>query len=213
MRHCGVCMTSVAVWIYQVLFFCAVLQPTFLRDFQHDHTLSCLQVFNRLGRSSHSHVVISHPMVWFGCHTDHAMMSPLWKKRVLLLLADTGLLSFYYTHTGRKILKLPVGPAHFVLAAQACSLLLPLESESTSVAPVIWPNHPFFIYSSLSVAFHFWSFFFFPQTEVITHYKSCYFFFFCFPILKIGKQEHNEPPHSDINWHAALSIHLKPDWM
>ena len=104
---------------------------------------------------THTHMAICCQVVWFGWHVDHTITSPLWKKRVLLLLTDTNLLSSSRSRTGTEILQLPICPAHFVLAAEACSLLLPLESEPPSVAPDVWPRHALFLYSSLTVAFLF----------------------------------------------------------
>lgn len=70
----------------------------------------------------------------FGIHANHNMTSPVWKKRVLLLLADTSPLSLSVTLApARKFFNFQ-SALRTVLAAQACCLLLPLETQQASLS-------------------------------------------------------------------------------
>lgn len=112
---------------------------------------------------SHTHVcgheptTFCRPMVWFGWQADHAITCGKreccshWQTLAYCVSLTLGWKFFNFQSA---------------LHAQACSLLLPLESEPPSVAPVVWAKHPLFLYSSFSVTFPFQClyFSFFPRS-------------------------------------------------
>lgn len=106
--------------------------------------------------------------VWMTCGSRHNFL-PCGKRECCSLLKT--LADFSFSHHRRdgnsSTSSLPCTLyAHSSALLLFFFFLLPLESEPPSEAPVVWPKHPLFIYSSLSVEAHCQCFF--PPSEVIT---------------------------------------------